>query len=449
RDPDALRYVVVGSAAALPKTIDARTTAEDGATTGELRGVATEPVPCPPGVDPARRCVTTPPLRIAGEAVDARHPLVAHRSLVGELGGALHLTAPGARALLSLPIGGPRYTRIGPVERLRARLRVLLVRLRPGGAPPVGRDDAEALRVARTAVARANALWGGCGVSFGPPAEAAISLVDPPPAHLLVVGCDHGLPASGGRIRFRVAGRSIDVPVAPGATPRGAARRLAAALRRAGLTVRLSDNPPGGAAAMGSTDLSVRSAAGRLVSVEPPRSGPVSTDATLSVCVGQVHLDDGVEHFGDVDAVVGTVEERALVKAFDDGDPSTIEVYVVPGFGRGGRIGESFIFSDGGAIRNTVLVDGAGLVADRASFALAHELGHVLLDDPGHTDDYGRDTPTRLMDADAVTGTAFGPTRISLTECADVVERNGPAAAVPLLERWPLRRPASGRGAAR
>ncbi|MBK9258759.1 MAG: hypothetical protein IPM54_02865 [Polyangiaceae bacterium] len=89
----------------------------------------------------------------------------------------------------------------------------------------------------------------------------------------------------------------------------------------------------------------------------------------------------------------------------------------MPSFASGGRIGESFIGADGGAVRNVLIEDRAALRADRASFALAHELGHVLLDEPGHPDDFGRDTPSRLMDADAANGTAFGPRRLLVDEC--------------------------------
>jgi hypothetical protein len=136
--------------------------------------------------------------------------------------------------------------------------------------------------------------------------------------------------------------------------------------------------------------------------------------------------------------MVGTVEERALIRAHDDGDPTTIDVYLIPGFGRGGRIGESFIGADRGSIRNVVIIDRAGIRSNRASFTLAHELGHVLLDDPGHPDDFGADLPTRLMDADAADGSAFGPRRLSLEECRRAVIQAGPEAPLPLLVPWPL-----------
>jgi hypothetical protein len=158
----------------------------------------------------------------------------------------------------------------------------------------------------------------------------------------------------------------------------------------------------------------------------------------LSVRIGSVDLSDGLEHFTDLDAMAGTLEERTLVKALDDGDPATIEVIVVPLFAGGGRIGESFIASDLSSVRNVVLLDRAGIRARRSSLTLAHELGHVLMDMPGHPDDYGVDTPTLLMDSDAADASPYGPRRISLDECARVVRQAGPTARSPMLVEWPI-----------
>jgi hypothetical protein len=59
-----------------------------------------------------------------------------------------------------------------------------------------------------------------------------------------------------------------------------------------------------------------------------------STDPTLPLCSAEVDLQDGLSHFGDGDAFAGTLEERALLRALDDGDPGSIEVLVVPSFVR-------------------------------------------------------------------------------------------------------------------
>jgi hypothetical protein len=159
------------------------------------------------------------------------------------------------------------------------------------------------------------------------------------------------------------------------------------------------------------------------------------------VCLGEVDLSDGLQHFNDFDAVSGTVEERSLLKAFDDGDPATLEVFVIPNFAHSGRIGESFIYADGSSVRNAVIIDRAGIRAGARSYALAHELGHILLDMPGHPDDYGVDQPSSLMDADAADPTIFGPRRLTVADCERALRQSGPRAPVPLLEDWPLFKP--------
>ena len=460
-DPDALRVVLVGSPDALPAAVDILSLREDGVLVGALRSVAAAPMTCPPviTVDPALACVSTIPIRVVIDAIDAGHPLVAERSLVGALGGALVIAREGAEApsagrgalhvrpsfevsgkLQMIRVGAPRLPEFAGLPRMRAALRVRLVRLSPGGAPPIGGDDEGAVATARRAVRRASQLWWGCGIDFGPPEALDVAVVDPPPAHLLVLGCEGGLPTQGGGgIRFRVQGMSVDVALPAGLLPAEAARRVALRLAELGLRAQIGDHAPAASAAYGSSDVSVRLASGDLADLEPPASGPVSTDRALGACIGQVNLDDGLQHFSDNDASVGTVEERALLGAYDDGDPRTIELVVVPGFGRGGRIGESFIGSDLGSLANAIVVDRGGLLASRSSSTVGHELGHVLLDDPGHPDDFGSDTSTLLMDADAASPSAFGPRRLGLEECRRVLYQSGPAAPAPLLVAVPLR----------
>lgn len=437
-DPDALRYVVVGLADDLPGTLSLFSISASGASIDALPDLALAHTPCPEGVPREMVCGSTLPIRAVADDIDRAHPICAGRSIKVELGGAIGVVSPRGDKIQMIRVAGPRSSPLGPIDRYRAKLRVFLVRQTPHGPAPMGGDDTGAIEVARAEVGRANALWAACGVSFGPTAELDVAVVDPPRAHLLAIGCDHGLPASGGALRFRADGRDLSVKIAPGARPRAVARAVAAALGAAGFAVHVSDNAVIGAGAFGSSDVLVRRKGGALAAIEPPASGPVSTDATLTACIGRVDLEDGLQHFGDVDAIAGTLEERSLVKAFDDGDPSTIEVFMIASFAGGGRIGESFISADGGAIRNVLIEDRAGLRADRASFALAHELGHVLLDDPGHPDDFGIDTPTRLMDADAANTSAYGPRRLLVSECARALRQSGPGAPVQLLRRWPL-----------
>ncbi len=434
-DPDALRFVVVGERGSLPSVVSVVTTRADGGPLDALAALPVLPTPCPAGTAPADACVATAPVRAVADDVDRDHPLARERSVRAEVGGALALAAFG-RELLSFAVGGPRTSPAGPIGRLRGRLRVHVVRDYAKGPPPFGADDAAALALAESQVAWTNAVWGQCGVRFV--VEPAVRLVDPPPPHLLALGCDLGLPASGGEVRVVVEGKPVRAVLRAGQSPRGAARVVARAIEAAGFVARVSENARIDPGALGSADVLVRRRDGALATIEPPDGGRVSTDATLSACIGGVDLRDGLDHFTDADAAAGTVEERTLIKAFDDGDPRTLDVVLMAAFAGGGRIGESFIVADRSSIRNVVLSDRGGVRADRASFALAHELGHILLDMPGHPDDFGVDTPTRLMDADAADPSAFGPRRLTLDECARMVHEAGPEATVPLLVPWPL-----------
>ncbi len=436
-DPDALRFVFSGVKEDLPSQVDFRSLSSQGRQVDQLRKVPLKPVRCPQFIPTGLQCASTVPIRAVADEVDARHPLVVRRSIVVQLGGALVLEDGAGAKLQLIRVGGPRRTAVGPLRRYRAALRVFLVRLSAKGSPPIGNDDPSALAQTHAALSHAGALWSSCGIDFGPVSQRRVTLVDPPPSHLLAVGCDLGLPTSGGVVRFVVDQLPVQLKVAGALRPNAAARQIAAAISLAGFQVRIADHRPMAGAAHGCTDLSVRRSNGSLANIDLPPDGRLSTDPTLSVSIGYVNLADGLQHFSDVTAVLGTLEERTLIKAYDDGDPTTIEVFVVPGLARGGRIGESFIDGDKGAIRNAVLIDRAGMRTGRASFTLAHELGHVLLDQPGHADDFGSDTPTRLMDSDAADPTAFGPRRLSIGECERVMRQHGPQSPTPLLTAWP------------
>jgi hypothetical protein len=291
------------------------------------------------------------------------------------------------------------------------------MRLTMNGAPAVGGTDAGAIASLRQELALASATWGQCGITFGPVAQMDVKVVNPPPPYLVAIGDDVGLPASGGEIRLRIEGRQVVVATKKGWSTRQVALELQRVAQRAGVSATLSENARIAAGAAPSVDVAMRREGGQLASVELVSS----SDATLSVNVGAVDLTDGLQHFGDTDSVAGTLEERALVKAVDDGDPRTIELVVIPFFSGGGRIGESFIASDGSSMRNVVIIDRAGVRARRTSLTLAHELGHVILDEPGHPDDYGIDTPTLLMDSDASDSSPFGPRRLTVDECARAI----------------------------
>ena len=435
-DRDALRWVGAGPSGAVPVLARIVSTRPTGQPLDALEAVLLRRAPCPKGVPAGLECRQTPLIRATSDVIDRSHPESAARSLRAEVGGRLSLVIDGKKAQ-AIRVGGPRQTALGPLERFRGRIRLRLVRLVPGGAPPVGGDERGGLALAREEIQMASALWGQCGIHFGYGDDIDVKVVDPPPPHLLAVGCDLGVPASGGEIAFRMGNRAVRVPTAAGQTPTAVANAVAMAVQKAGLRATVSANARIAPGALRTVDVLIRRPDGALATITP-MTNRLSTDPTLDVCLGEVDLADGLTHFTDFDAVSGTVEERSLIKAFDDGDPATLEVFVIPSFARTGRIGESFIYSNGASVRNAVIIDRAGILAGARSYALAHELGHILLDLPGHPDDFGVDQPTSLMDADATDPTIFGPRRLSIAECERAIRQSGPRAPVPLLEAWPL-----------
>lgn len=434
-DPDALRVVTTSPEGAAPLgalTVDSLSA--DGSSLDVIRDVKLLSVACDQGVGAGATCSASAPLRLVVDDVDRSHPLVATRSVRAEVGGALVVRDASGKKLQAIRVSGPRSSSVGPIARHRLTIHPVVMRLTPGGAPAVGGTDLGAVAALRQELSLASATWGQCGISFGPVTQMDVKVVSPPPPYLVAIGDDVGLPASGGEIHFKIEGRPLSVTTKKGWSTRQVALELQRTAQRLGLTATLSENARIAPGAAPSVDVAMRRVDGQLATVELVSS----SDATLSVNVGAVDLTDGLQHFGDTDSVAGTLEERALVKAVDDGDPRTIELVVIPFFSGGGRIGESFIASDGSSMRNVVIIDRAGVRARRTSLTLAHELGHVILDEPGHPDDYGIDTPTLLMDSDASDSSPFGPRRLTVDECARAIRQSGPAARLPLLTEWKL-----------
>jgi hypothetical protein len=436
-DSDALRWLFAGLPESLPDAISIVSTRPGGAPLDRLDSVELEATSCPPEVAAGLACRATRLIRATGDRIDRQHPESSGRSLRAEVGGRITLFAQNLKAA-SIRVGGPRATAVGPIERLRARIRMHLLRGSRGGVPAIGGDDAGARELARLELDRASGLWGQCGIHFGPSTTLEVAVREPPPPFLLAIGCELGLPARGGELRFQAAGRRLRVPMRAGQTPTEVADAAARVLEAAGFSTKVSVNPPIGPSALRTADVLVFKADGSLAELRTDGATPLSSDPALQICLGEVDLADGLTHFSDADAPAGTVEERTLVKAYEDGDPSSIDVFVVPSFAGAGRIGESFIDAPGAAIQNVVILDRAAIRSGARSFALAHELGHVLLDLPGHPDDFGVDRPSSLMDADATDPTIFGPRRLSVAECERALRESGPGARVPLLEPWPM-----------
>ena len=432
-DHDALHFLLLGTPDAIAQPLQVLTRGASGRPLDVIVSLRTEPATCPDGVRPELVCRQTPPLRLVGDALDRNHPAVKERSIQAALGGTLRLAMAG-KPLVELAVGGPRQTRVGPIERLRARLRVLVLRARAGGAAALGGTDAGARQLVERELGGAAALWAECGIELS---ASSISIVDPPALQLLTVGCGFGQSASGGLLRVRSGARTISLETHAGESPVAVALRLSDAIGRwrGQRAPQVFENQRRGGDAWPSADLLLDGKS------RWQRAGdePLSSDPTLPLCLGQVDLNDGLSHFGDDDAFAGTLEERALLRAFDDGDPRSVEVLIVPQFERGERIGESFIVSPGSSLSNAVIVDRSAIAAGARSFALAHELGHVFLAMPGHPDDFGVDQSWSLMDSDVADATVFGPRRLSIADCERAMTQTGPASLSPVLEPVPLR----------
>ncbi len=435
-DSEAVRLVFNGYGSP-PRQVRVSTRRASGLLLDTLAEPPLTKAECPSGSAAGAACWATAPLRLTPDRLDREYPLARDRSLEAELGGQLSVEAAG-QLLASWPVGAPHSAAFAGLERLSVRLRVRVLRVTAGGAPSIGGDSGTASSIIGNEIRAASKLWAQCGIELLGPGGPDIQVVDPPPIQLVAIGCDSGLPASGGQISLRVQGRRVKIATHAGETPGVVAQRLGRALERLGYSARLSPNPRIASGASGVVDVLLRGQGGRSIAVEAEAGLALSTDATLGVCLGEVDLGNGLSHFVENDAAAGTLEERALIKAFDDGDPSTIEVLVVPSFDQSGRIGESFIDDDGAGIQNTVIIDRAALRAGPRSYALAHELGHILLGMPGHPDDYGVDQASSLMDSDASDASVFGPRRLTLADCERALLESGPGARIPIAQPWPL-----------
>jgi hypothetical protein len=373
-------------------------------------------------------------VRLVGDVMDEEAPGVGDRVLRVALRDSVRVVYGTGDAEVSAGVRVGRAGREdGPLAARRGHLRVRILRHRRGGAVAVGDNEEGAIRIAREQVHIANEIWLQCFVDFGRPGDADIEVVDPPPPSLLSIADGAGLPAAGrGVIRFRANGRLVRVETHEGAPPISTALDVAAALRGQGLVAEVTENPPTEFGAGRSADLLVRDPQGNLARLTPDRQTPLSTDRRQSATIGVVDLTDGLLEFDNMTAAAGTLEERALIKALADDDPSTIDLFIINRFTAGTRQGEAFIESDGGAIVNTLILDRNGIRQQREAWTQSHEIGHILLDMPFHPDNVGPDRPWLLMDADSSQGLVTGPKRIPEEQCQRARARSG-VSAIPVL----------------
>jgi hypothetical protein len=348
---------------------------------------------------------------------------VVYRSPLGDVHQGLRVARPGDEA-------GPNAARL-------AVLRVVVLRAYPSGPPVIGVDDLSALRIVRDELGIANEIWLQCELTFGPPNEVSVTIQDPPASGLVSVSDGDGLPARGGAIHLRAEGQVLGpIETVYGAAPQDTALRIARALRRIGLLPTVTVNPPAVFGAGSSADVMVRRGDGNLALLEAIEGVPLSTDPQQRISLGGVDLGDGLQEFDNMTATGGTLEERTLVKAMSDDDPSTIDLFIVNRFTHGTRQGEAFISASSGPILNSVVLDRNGLRQRQTAWTMAHELGHVLLNQPLHPDNVGADNPALLMDSDNSRGTVNGPKRLLPGDCLRVRREAEVRADPPLLHPY-------------
>lgn len=438
-DPDNVR-IEIFDAAATGDEIRAVVESLDPLT-GQRRGAREAVILRRPGAGMPFR---SPFLRLVGDRMDIEAPGVTDRVLQVALRDRLRIryASGGGTVAQDLRIGRPG-DEDGPLAARAGKLRIRVMRTRARGIPVIGTDDASALAIAREQVAIANEIWVQCSITFGRPELADVALLDPPPRALLAVGDGDGLPAAGGgTIRLRAGNQAIrPVTTRPGATPVQTALAIADALRAIGLRARVTENAPTEFGAGRSADVVVRDTSGALVALSPDGQSPLGTDARQTVRIGGVELADGITEFDNMTAASGTIEERSLLKMLGDDDPTTIDIFVINRFSLGTRQGEAFIEGDGGAIVNMLILDRNGMRQQREAWTQAHEIGHVLLNQPYHPDNVGPDRPWLLMDADNSLGLVTGPKRLGWDECHRVAVESGPLTVPALLSRHDARTP--------
>ena len=432
RDADALSWLVAGPAGTLAVSLTLVTEGPGGARVDARSHVALHETTCPADLADSWICRETGPIRLSTDSVDAAHPRVTTTSLIAKVGGVLRVL-DGRTELATIRAGGPRHSAVGAMRGYRTRIQAWILRSSTAGPPAIGSGDRGARLVMEAQIRSANAIWGQCGVRFEGAGDRPIRIIEPPPAFLLAIGGGVGFPASGGVIGFRIGLSTCRVATHSGESPLQGAESVAALLRRRGYRATVSPNPRARYGALRGVDVLVHTVEGAPVALVPDLDGKLTTDASLGVCLGEVDLLDGLQHFSDLDAAGGTVEERTLLKSLTPAAPGVVNIVVVPYFEKSGRIGESFVEPPGAAIRNTVIVDRAGVRAGSRSFVLAHELGHVLLEMPGHPDDFGVDRPQLLMDSDSADGTIFGPRRLPVSACERMLSQSGPRSSRALL----------------
>ncbi len=399
----------------------------------QLKQVPLQKQDCNGGHESNSYCSESGPLYLVGSRAESQHPLLAKRTLLAAVGGRIYASHP-SMGEVSFNVGSPEQM---SQERYITEVKLSVLTTSTGEQTATGKAPVESYELLSKLVKQASQVWGACGVDVKIAEKEGFKLAPTPAGSLLVIGCEGRSKSQGGQLALKVADEDIIVRTQRNEGPQVVALNLSLALKRAGFSVKRYTTPLVASEADSVVDILVKGPRGDWLEIRP-LNDTVSNDPGLGACISNVDLSDGLHHFRDSTSARGTREERSLIRQLQDDDPATIEVIVIPEFAGAGRIGESFLDRFGSSIENIIILDRAGLRASTRSMTLAHELGHLLLDMPGHPDDFGVDRPAQLMDADASDASIFGPRRLSLAQCQRALLQSGPGGLNELIKAHPF-----------
>ncbi len=304
-----------------------------------------------------------------------------------------------------------------PTSLRQLPLRMVVLADPASGRPVVGGDEPGAKRVAQFQLSVLNEILAPCFIGVGAPETVEIVVEPAPGPCLLTVAEELGLPSGGGEIRLQVDNRRLGPWwIDRGLTPAQTAARLATYLVEEGLKAEVTINPKKPALAHATANVLVRAGNGGLARLSVWPDQRLSTDRQQPLTIGRVTLGDGIDTTDGSGLFGGSVEERTLILALGDGIAHTVDVFLINRFSISDRQGQSFVRASGSPLRNSLLVDWSALWRTRQSYTLAHEIGHILLDDPGHPDERG-DERTELLMHSRSSSARRGPKRILPADC--------------------------------
>ncbi len=363
--------------------------------------------------------LSTPWFVLVSEPDDLAIPGLSGRSLLATLSDDVEVRVRrggGRAAVHSRAVGSSNPDDEDSVNLLM-RAGVSVLRLYPDGPPVVGGDRGGAEEIARYQVELANRVLAQCHITLGDPREIPVTVDDPPGPWVISVGYRYGLLSAGGQIRLVVNGKPLGPwKVGQGYTPEETARLIAGQLRKEGFTVDLLAASPDQTRANPSAQLVVRNSDGGLATIASWVAEPVSNDRSQSMTIASVHLDDGLDAYDANTIGGGTLEERVLLGVSAPSGSRRTKIFFVNRFATPQKQGESFLVSGGAESGGAAILDRRALLRARQSYTLAHELGHILLQDLGHPDTDGDDRAWLLMNSRA-SSALQGPRLITDEHC--------------------------------